>query len=159
MKKNILRQVVRFGLVGVLNTLVSQIVYTIGIAIGLHYLLASVLAFLISVFHAYLWQTNFVFKEEKEEKEIWWKTLIKTYATYAFTGLILNNILLFFWMDIINIERFTPWITNVVNDFGIHIDNHKIAALIAPLSNCLITIPLNFILNKYWTYKSKRTKQ
>ena len=49
---------------------------------------------------------------------------------YAGTGLILNNILLIFWVDIM----------------GIH-------EMLGPILNLFITIPLNFLLNKYWAFK------
>ncbi len=155
--RGLLNQLIRFGLVGVLNTLVSQATYMICVALGMHYLAASVIGFVISVFHAFLWQTRFVFKEdEAAEKRVWWQVLLKTYAAYAFTGLFLNNVLLIFWIDIIKIEGFTQMLTDIVNGFGIEISNHELAVDIAPLLNMAVNIPLNFVINKFWAYRQKK---
>lgn len=51
----------------------------------------------------------------------------------AGTGLVLNNILLIVWVDIF-----------------------KLNEALGPLINLLITIPLNFLLNKYWAYRSNK---
>lgn len=157
MKNKLLKQIVSFGIVGVLNTLVSQVIYMIGVALGMHYLAASVIAFIISVLHAYLWQVKVVFKEDESlEKRVWWQVLLKTYAAYAFTGLFLNNVLLVLWIDILKIDRFTPPLTNLVNSFGISMDNHELAVDIAPLLNICINVPLNFVINKFWAYRQKK---
>lgn len=157
MKSKLLKQIISFGIVGVLNTLVSQVIYMICVALGLHYLAASVIAFIISVLHAYLWQTKIVFKEDESlEKRVWWKVLLKTYAAYAFTGLFLNNVLLVLWIDVLKIERFTPPLTEFVNNIGIDMDNHELAVDIAPLLNICVNVPLNFIINKFWAYKQKK---
>lgn len=158
MKNNLIKQIVSFGLVGILNTIVSQIVYMICVGVGMHYIAANVIGFIISVFHAYLWQTKLVFKEDESlEKRVWWQVLLKTYAAYAFTGLFLNNVLLVLWIDVLKIDRFTPPITDLVNGFGISMDNHELAVDIAPLLNICINVPLNFVINKFWAYRQKKT--
>lgn len=156
MKNNLIKQIVSFGLVGILNTIVSQIVYMICVGVGLHYIAANVIGFIISVFHAYLWQTKLVFKEDENlEKRVWWQVLLKTFAAYAFTGLVLNNVFLVLWIDVIRIERFTPAITELVNRFGVQIENRDLAVTIAPLLNIVINVPINFVINKFWAYRQK----
>lgn len=157
MKNNLIKQIVSFGLVGILNTIVSQIVYMICVGIGIHYIAANVIGFIVSVFHAYLWQTKLVFKEDESlEKRVWWQVLLKTFAAYAFTGLVLNNVFLILWIDVIRIERFTPALTGLVNSFGIQVENRDLAVTIAPLLNIVINVPINFIINKFWAYKQKK---
>lgn len=157
MKKKLLKQIIGFGLVGVLNTLVCQVVYMICVALGMHYVPANVIGFIISVFHAYLWQTKLIFKEDENlEKRVWWQVLLKTFAAYSFTGLVLNNVFLILWIDVIRIERFTPIITELVNRFGIPIENRELAVTIAPLLNIVINVPINFIINKFWAYRQKK---
>ena len=158
MKSKLLNQIVSFGRVGVLNTLVNQVVFMICIGLGMHYIGANIMGFLISVLHAYLWQTKLVFKEDVNlEKRVWWQVLLKTYASYAFTGLFLNNVFLILWIDILKIERFTPPLTELVNSFGISINNRELATDIAPLLNICINVPLNFLINKFWAYRQKKT--
>lgn len=159
MKNKLLKQIVSFGLVGVLNTLVNQLIYMLCLWLGMHYLIASIIGFVISVLHAYLWQTKLVFKEDESlEKRVWWKVLLKTYAAYAFTGLFLNNVLLILWIDVIRIDRFTPPLTELAVSLGFKYENKELAEVIAPLLNIFVNVPLNFIINKFWAYRQKKSK-
>ncbi len=158
MKKESIKQFIKFGLVGVSNTLISQIVYMICVALGAHYIVASVISFIISVLNAYVLQNIFVFKQDESlEKRVWWQVLLKTYAAYAFTGLLLNNLLLVLWIDIIKIERFTHFLTNAVGKIGINIDNRDMAVYIAPILNIVVNVPINFVINKFWAYRQKKS--
>ena len=56
---------------------------------------------------------------------------MKTLVSYSFTGLILSNILLYLWIEKVGIS-----------------------GLIAPIINIIIVTPLNFVLNKLWTFKN-----
>lgn len=157
MKKQAFIQFIKFGLVGVSNTVVNQVVYMVCIALGMHYLAANLTAFALSVLHAFALQTRFVFKEDEQaEKRVWWKVLLKTYAAYAFTGLLLNNLLLILWIDIVEIQRFTPPLTKLVNGWGIDISNADLAKDIAPLINSAVNVPINFFMNKFWAYRQKK---
>ena len=159
MKNKLLKQIVSFGLVGVLNTLVNQLIYMLCLWLGMHYLVASIIGFVISVLHAYLWQTKLVFKEDESlEKRVWWKVLLKTYAAYAFTGLFLNNVLLILWIDVIRIDRFTPPLTELASSLGFRYENKELAEVIAPLLNICVNVPLNFIINKFWAYRQKKSE-
>ena len=151
-------QFIKFGLVGLSNTLVSQVIYMIFTTLGLYPVLANIIAFVLSVLHAFYWQNRIVFKEdENAEKRVWWQVLLKTYSAYAFTGLFLNNVLLVVWLDLIKIENFTPPLTELLNGRGIGIENHDLAVYIAPLLNIPINVPLNFIINKFWAYRQKKS--
>lgn len=123
-------QFIKFGLVGLANTLISYIIYVILVFFSFHYLLANIVGFLISIINAYYWNNKYVFQVNEKEKQVWWKSFLKTFISYAGTGLILNNILLFLWVDMLGI--------------------HEIAA---PIINLFISVPINFILNKYWAFK------
>ncbi len=155
-KGNIL-QFIKFGLVGVSNTLVSQAVYMICTFFGFHYLAASIISFIISVLNAYFWQIKFVFQEDKDaEKRVWWQVLLKTYAAYAFTGLLLNNFLLILWIDVFCISTIIQPLTDFVNRFGLSYTNERLAVDIAPLLNMVVNIPINFAINKFWAYRQKK---
>lgn len=158
MKNRSFVQFIKFGLVGVSNTLVSQVVYMVCIALGLHYIAANIIAFIISVLNAFFWQTRFVFKEdENAEKRVWWQVLLKTYAAYAFTGLLLNNLLLILWIDVIKLENYTMPLTDLINGFGINISNSDVAKDISPLLNIVVNVPINFVINKFWAYRQKKS--
>lgn len=126
-----IKQFISFGLIGGLNTILSLGIYWLVIYLGGHYLVGSVLGFVITVAISYVLNNLFTFKGD--EKPEWsFKTLIKVYASYALTGLILHNILLLLWVEALGINE-----------------------NLAPILNLFFTIPLNFILNKLWAYKKK----
>ena len=151
-----IKQFLKFGIVGLSNTLISQIIYMMAVSLGAHYLVASVIAFIISVLNAFFWQNKFVFKEDEDkEQRVWWEVLLKTYAAYAFTGLLLNNLLLIMWIDLIEIEKITPVLTELVNRVGISISNHDLAIDLAPILNIFVNVPINFGINKFWAYSQK----
>jgi len=125
-----IKQFIKFGIVGVSNTLISYVVYVVLVYFKTHYIVASIIGFIISVLNAYYWNNKYVFKEQECEQRIWWKTLVKTFAAYAGTGLALSNVLLIIWVE---------WA--------------GVSEMLAPILNLLITVPLNFVMNKYWAFK------
>ena len=123
-------QFIKFGLVGVSNTIVSGVIYFLLNTVILPgvWIVASVVSWVISVLWAYFMQNIFVFKEDRnKEHRVWWQTLIKTYMTYAFTGLILNNILLFLWVNVIDIAQYSG---AIISFFA----RNKLLSLNSPLS-------------------------
>ena len=154
--KALINQIIRFGLVGISNTIVSYVIYAVAFALTDNYFLANVLSWLLSVLHAYFWQNVFVFKEDKNaQKRVWWKVLLKTYAAYAFTGLLLNNLLLWLWVDVIDISRFCTGIANGLMGIGIVLTDRELSGYLGPVLNMFVTIPVNFVMNKFWAYRQK----
>lgn len=121
-------QFVKFGIVGLINNAVSCVVYLFLIWIGVHYTPANIVGFTVGVFNSYYWNNKYVFNDKRGRA--WWKTIIRTYLSYAGTGIVLSNILLYIW-----------------------IENMGISELIAPFINLIITAPVNFVANKLWAYK------
>ena len=124
-------QFIKFGLVGAFNTLFSYSIYFVAIKLGLHYQLGNFIAYLITVFIAFLMNNYWVFQKQENENRAFWKPLIKVYVSYGFTSLFLNSILLFVQIDLLGMWKET-----------------------APIINLIITIPLNFFLNKYWAFSN-----
>ena len=130
--KNLIIQFIKFGMVGVINTVLSYLI-TNGCyyAIKLHEQVSNLIAFVITVAISFILNRKFVFKP-KEEKENFWKSLVKVYASYSITGLFLTAIFLYIEEQILGIPHY-----------------------IATLMNLIITVPINFLLNKFWVYKDK----
>lgn len=154
-----LLQFIKFGLVGLLNTFLSYAIYNFCYYVlhtGVH--IANIIGFVITVFVAFLLQSKFVFKQDEgAEKRVWWKVLIKTYISYSFTGLFLTELLLFLWINVINLGQYLGGMCEWLAGFGINFEQQDLAASLAPLMNMVITIPLNFIINKFWAYRQKKS--
>ena len=135
-------QFVKFALVGVTNTVVSYLINAATLlllgAFGLFpntdIFIGNTVAFFLSVLWAYMLSNKFVFKEDETAvKRVWWKTLLKTYMAYAFTGLGLSNLISYVGVNILHLNKFIP-----------------------PLINLVISVPINFILNKFWAYRQDK---
>lgn len=130
--RNFVKQFILFGIIGFVNTVLSLVIYWICVGIGIHYFLANAIAFIITVAISYVLNNVITFKSSTESAHFSLEKMIKVYASYFFTGIVLSSILLYFWNDIV----------------GININ-------LSPVINLFITVPTNFLLNKYWVYKSK----
>lgn len=138
--KNIMIQFMKFGLVGVSNTIISYVTYVFFLFLfeskqwflKSDYLIAQMAGFVISVLWSFYWNNKYVFKLNEGEQRSIWKALLKTYVSYGFTGIILNNILLVLWVRVIGINK-----------------------MLAPIINLIINIPINFFMNKLWAFGKK----
>ena len=120
-------QFVKFGSVGLLNTGISLAIYYLFIWIDATlYLWGNVVGFLISVANAYFWNQRYVFTNSKLHI---WKTLFKSYLAYGGSFLLATAFLY------VQVE----WL--------------GVSKTIAPVINLVVTIPLNFLVNKFWTFK------
>lgn len=151
-------QFVKFGLVGAFNTVLNYAIYTFCYYVfNTGEQLANLVGFLISVLSAFLLQSKFVFRQdENAEKRVWWKVLIKTYISYSITGLFLTALLLWLWIDVIRLGDHLGGVCEWLAGYGFEFAPKDLAASLAPLLNMVITIPLNFIINKFWAYRQKR---
>lgn len=137
---NVFMQFVKFGIVGLSNTIISYLIYLAALFIlqklqlfrSFDYLVAQVVSFLLSVLWSFFLNNKYVFIGQKNQKRNVALALFKTYISYAFTGLFLNSLLSIFWVEVLQISK-----------------------IIAPFINLLISVPLNFVMNKFWTFKEK----
>lgn len=129
-------QFVKFCFVGLSNFMISYITYAVFVAIGCNYHVGNIMGFLISVLNSYYWNNKYVFKTEDGEHRSWWKALLKTYLSYAFSGLFLTEILLYVEITIIGLP-----------------------SLLGPIINLFITTPINFVINKLWAFKGEKNAE
>lgn len=135
--KNTIIQFIKFGIVGVSNTLVSYLLNLLCLFVldryhvAFDYVIANTVAFLLSVLWSFYWNERFVFTEHHEDyKSNRFVRLLKMYLSYGFTGIILNNVLSFLWISVLSISK-----------------------VIAPLINSAIGVPINYVINKKWTFE------
>ena len=132
-------QFVRFSLVGLSNTVVGYMLYVMSLfcmqklyLLSCDYIFAQAISFVISVYWAFYWNNKCVFVLPNGEKRNYRNSLFKTYLTYSFTGLFLNSIFLILWISWLGISEY-----------------------LAPLLNLVISVPVNFFLNKFWAFRKR----
>lgn len=137
-------QFVKFGIVGLSNTVVSYVIYIVSLVLfqkldvlkNSDYLVAQIIAFVLSVLWSFYWNNKYVFTEDGREKRNMLQALVKTYISYAFTGLFLNSILSLLWVELLHMSK-----------------------LIAPVINLLVSVPINFFMNKFWAFKKSPSER
>lgn len=128
--KKLFFQFFKFGLVGLSNTAVSMAVYYFFLWRNPNwYMLGSILGTILSIANAFIWNDLFVFSGNTRDIKSVLKRLGKTYISYGGTS-VLSNILLWLEVALLDVDK-----------------------AIAPMVNLVITIPLNFIINKLWTFR------
>ncbi|MBE5946153.1 MAG: 4Fe-4S dicluster domain-containing protein [Lachnospiraceae bacterium] len=132
------KQFIRFAMVGVTNTLISYLINVFvllclsGQKWNYDYVVANIVAFILSVLWSFYWNNRCVFGKGNKEKNVGRK-LLKSYMAYGFTGIILNNILSTVWIKLIGVSKY-----------------------IAPLLNLAVSVPVNFYLQKLWVFTDKK---
>ena len=135
--RQILLQFVKFGVVGVSNSLVNYVSYVTSLLLfrrirwfgNTDYLAAQIIAFVLSVLWSYYWNHRYVFVEGGQNTS-WVVTLATTFAAYSFTGLLLSEGLLLLWVRVVGLSEFA-----------------------APILNILICLPINFLMNRFWAFQ------
>ena len=116
---------IKFGMVGVINTLVNWIIFFILNALGMYYILANIIAYILGTVNSYLWNTLWVFKyKDKASTE----TTIK-FIILNLIGLGLNTGILYVLVDLCNLNKF----------IGLFITT-------------AIVMIINYIVNKLWVF-------
>lgn len=154
--KNI-KQFMKFGLVGLSNTVISELTYILIVCLKGHYLFASAAGFILSIFNAYYWNSRYVFKEDESlERRVWWKVLIKTFIAYLW-GFIANLILLVVWIDILHIADYMEPLARLLYRLNIRFTDVKVLGnLFAEGLNLFLVLPINYLVNKLWAYRQTK---
>lgn len=132
-----LLQFIRFGIVGISNTVISYMLNVLVLwalrpwDLSWDFIAGNVVSFVLSVLWSFYWNNRFVFAIQDGEQRKIGRALIKTYLSYGFTGILLNNILSWLWISIFGISKYA-----------------------APLINLMVSVPLNFIINKVWAFRT-----
>ena len=135
-----LTQFYKFCMVGVSNVAFSYTVNVVSLLLinlvkpGLKYdyIIANTIAFLLSVYWSFFWNSRKVFHLKTRTKAERWKALLRSYLCYGFTGILLNNLLSTLWIEVLGISKY-----------------------LSPLLNLVFTIPLNYLTNKKWAFAVK----
>lgn len=128
-----LQQFIKFGMVGISNTVISFAAAALYIFIlgdtPVNAVVGNFIGFVLSVINSYFWNSRFVFKNKTETNGK--KAFAKVVVCYG-VSLCLSTVLVYI---------FTDWM---------HLNGYLALAL-----RLLFTIPLNFFMNKLWAFKDK----
>ena len=130
-------QVIAFALVGFSSALVNLGVYNLilwglrqaGLIFVYDFLIAQFFGFVISVAWAFVLNRRYVFRAPGAP---WKESLIKVYAVYSLTGIGLSSLLSLLWIQVCGIPKET---VTLIND--------------------VVCFPVNFLLNKYWSFRKR----
>ncbi|PFG04565.1 GtrA family protein [Bacillus sp. es.034] len=122
-----MKRFLKFGTVGVFNTLITLGSYMLFIYIGVHYLLANVLGYVLGVLNSYYWNKKWVFDAGEAKRDVFLKFALVNIFTLGFNTLILYLL---------------------VHLGGVH---PVLANIVAIVSGFV----LNYLLNARWTFAAK----
>ena len=122
-------QAMNFAAVGGINLVVSSLIYTIFV-IFFHPQIANFIAFWTSVTVGYLFNRFWVFQEQVAKRSH--RQMVRYYMLYAFNFL-LGIALTYLYNDVLHLNKF-----------------------IFPYISIPITIPMNYLINKFWVFKEDK---
>ena len=123
-------QFLKFALVGASNSAVYLGVYYAFLWGGntiLMALLGQAAAWTLSVVNSFVWNRKFVFEDSGET---WWRALCKTFAGYS-SCFFVSSLLTYIQIQLLGIP-----------------------AAIVPMVNLPIMGPINFVMLKYWAFRT-----
>lgn len=127
--KALFLQFLKFGIVGISNTVISLATYYLLVFLGVHYLLANAAGFALSVINSYFWNSRYVFKDKTENSKV--RAFSKVFLSYL-VSFCLSSLLIYLFVQVLSISEY-----------------------LAPILRLIVTIPLNFFMNKLWAFKEK----
>lgn len=127
------KQFIKFGLVGVSNSLIALLVYylVLWLAPALYWM-GNALGWVVSVGNSFYWNNKYVFRGSGSGVAGLLRKLGRTYLSYGAT-FFLGAALLCLEVELLRWPK-----------------------EIAPICNMAVTIPLNFLLNKFWAFRETR---
>lgn len=125
-----LTRFIKFGMVGVLNTLINWGIFYFLNYIGVYYIVSNVIGYTVATINSYLWNSKWVFNYTNER----FKTLIKFVLLNLF-GMTINTGILF-----------------------ILVEGFKIKKMVAVIIATFIVMIINYFINKLWIFRKKEVE-
>ncbi|TYS69788.1 GtrA family protein [Sutcliffiella horikoshii] len=119
-----MKRLLKFGTVGVFNTLITFASFTILYYLGLNYLVANVIGYCLGVLNSYYWNKRWVFQDNRKRASIFYK---------------------FIAVNVLTLGVQTLFLFLLVNKLGLQPVLANLVAIGASLF-------INYFLNAKWTF-------
>jgi putative flippase GtrA len=126
--RDVIRQLVRFGIVGCSNTLLSWCAFALLVWLGVHYLLASAVAWTLGALNSYVLNRRWTFRSQGR-----WAPELVRFGAVQCAGLLL---------DIVLLDALTR---------DAHVERLLAQALVYP-----VTTIATFLLSRHWAFATLR---
>ena len=137
-KRNLIRELFFFGLVGGTGFLVDFGTYTfLSKSVGIYYLYANVCSVALAIVWTFLGNKYLTFKNQSQNVA----SQGAKFLTVSLGGLALQTALLYFFVDILPLER-------LFSDKD---------ALVGKAMAVAIVAASNYVFNKFWTFRSSKS--
>ena len=133
--KKLIEQIIKFGLVGVLCTLIDFACYTGCNLIGIPYLVSGVIGFTVSVIFNYILSMKYVFVRREDISR---RREFIVFVILSVIGLLLNEFLLYICVDLVYVQ-----VTMLQEMF-----NRDVAEIVAKLCATVVVMIYNFVSRK-----------
>ncbi|MCR5789436.1 MAG: GtrA family protein [Lachnospiraceae bacterium] len=154
-KAKLMKQILKFGVVGGLSFLIDYVVYAIVLKLinaDYDYMIAGIAGFSVSLVFNYLASMKFVF-ESKDGMDKRKEFII--FMVLSLIGMGINALILWLWIDVLYkgvafMARLNDGLFDLLEDLGLHVAGSaaELAALIAKLVATAIVMVYNFISRK-----------
>ncbi|MGG1676508.1 GtrA family protein [Neobacillus sp. NRS-1170] len=118
----------KFGAVGIFNTLITIGSFTLFVYLGINYLIANTIAYGLGTINSFFWNKNWVFQEKSGTLMLFLKFFVVNLITLGF-----NTLSLYILVDQLNIHSAT-----------------------AQIISTFLGMVVNFFLNQKWTFNKKK---
>lgn len=126
-----MERLMKFGFVGVINTLITMTIYNLLVALGVNYLIANVIGYGFGTINSYILNNNWVFKMKSNKIG----TFIK-FLSVNILSLVINSAVLYSMVSIL--------------------DFNKSIAQVGAIGSGMI---VNYLANKFWTFNIEEIKE
>jgi putative flippase GtrA len=123
-------QMIKFIIVGFLNTLIGYLSYFLFLSLNFHYVIAMGFAHVIGVTHSYFWNKYWTFKSKSKSK----KEIFRFISVY----------LIVFILNILSLSLF--------------VEKFHIQPAIAGLASLFFITIISFTGHKFWSFKKEEKK-
>ena len=143
--KKLIEQIMKFAVVGGISFVVDFLVYAISVnVLHIHYIIAGVLGFVISVIVNYILSMKFVFVSKDDMSK---QSEFVIFVILSLIGMVLNSVILFVCIDLIYMNWM--WLQGVVSI--------EIMNLAAKIVATAIVMVYNFVTRKIFLEKKEES--